>query len=103
MHDQVSHVKSANIATAKNQLSRLLKRVQRGETILITDRARPVALLSPVQAADDVVAALIAEGAVLPPRQSPLDVEAFLKMPRPRLAATHSLTQAVLEEREEGR
>jgi len=96
-------MKSANIATAKNQLSRLLKRVQRGETILITDRTRPVALLCPVSATDDMVARLIAEGAVLPPRQSSLDVDAFLGMPRPRLSAKQSLAQAVLEEREEGR
>lgn len=40
-------MKTANIATAKNELSRLLRRVKRGETIVITERTRPVARLPP--------------------------------------------------------
>ncbi len=34
---------------AKTQLSRLLDQVERGETIVITRRGKPVARLSPVQ------------------------------------------------------
>lgn len=48
-------MKTASIATAKNQLCRLIKRVKRGETILITDRNHPVARLQPVPQADSAL------------------------------------------------
>lgn len=38
-------MKKATITEAKNQLSALVARVRHGETIVITDRGRPVALL----------------------------------------------------------
>ncbi|MHB1310353.1 MAG: type II toxin-antitoxin system Phd/YefM family antitoxin, partial [Limisphaerales bacterium] len=41
-------MKTASIAMAKNQLSRLLRQVRGGESILITDRNQPVARLQPV-------------------------------------------------------
>lgn len=44
-------MKKASISETKNGLSRLLERVRRGETILITDRDRPVARLEPVGSA----------------------------------------------------
>jgi prevent-host-death family protein len=40
-----NHMKKATITEAKNQLSALIDRVQHGETIVITDRGRPVARL----------------------------------------------------------
>ena len=43
-----SHVKIATITQAKNQLSALIDRVRHGETVLITDRGRPVARLESV-------------------------------------------------------
>lgn len=96
-------MKSASIATAKNQLSRLLRRVKQGETILITDRNHPVARLEPVLASDDTLGQLHAAGILSPPNGAPLDVRAFLAGPRPRLTAARSLTAAVLAEREENR
>lgn len=94
-------MKTANIATAKNQLSRLLKRVKRGETILITDRNHPVARLEPVSETDDTLQRLQALGVLTPPNQGPLDVRAFLKAPRAKLRPNHALSAAVLSEREE--
>jgi len=41
-------MKRASVSETKNHLSELLERVRRGETILITDRDRPVARLEPV-------------------------------------------------------
>jgi prevent-host-death family protein len=41
-------MKIATISEAKNGLSALLDRVRHGESILITDRSRPVARLEPV-------------------------------------------------------
>ncbi|MBX9578159.1 MAG: type II toxin-antitoxin system prevent-host-death family antitoxin [Chthoniobacterales bacterium] len=42
----------ANISTAKNNLCSFLEKVQRGETIIISDRNHPIAILSPYQATE---------------------------------------------------
>lgn len=52
----------------KNNLSRYLDRVQHGEEIIVTAHGRPVARLSAVDHPNDRLAALIASGAVRPPR-----------------------------------
>jgi prevent-host-death family protein len=41
-------MRTATITEAKNQLSALIDRVRHGETVLITDRGRPVARLESV-------------------------------------------------------
>jgi prevent-host-death family protein len=47
-------MKKATITEAKNQLSALIDRVRHGETIVITDRGRPVArLMSALTGAED--------------------------------------------------
>lgn len=98
-------MKTASIATAKNELSRLLQRVRRGETILITDRNRPVARLQPLEgeASSATLEPLYAAGVLSPPVGGPLDPVAFLRADRPRLKPGRSLASAVLSEREEGR
>jgi len=49
-----SQMKKATITEAKNQLSALIDRVRHGETIVITDRGRPVArLMSALTGAED--------------------------------------------------
>lgn len=96
-------MKTANIATAKNQLSRLIKQVKRGETIVITDRQHPVACLRPVGRTEDAIGRLQAIGLLTPPRGDALKVRAFLAAPRAKLAANTSLTAAVIAERQEGR
>jgi prevent-host-death family protein len=42
----------ASITEAKNNLSALIDRVRRGETVIICDRNRPVARLQPVEQGD---------------------------------------------------
>ena len=46
-------MKRATISETKNGLSALLDRVRHGESILITDRSRPVARLEPVLSTGD--------------------------------------------------
>jgi prevent-host-death family protein len=46
-------MKTATISETRNSLSALLDRVRHGETVLITDRGRPVARLQPVASAED--------------------------------------------------
>jgi len=95
-------MKTANIATAKNNFSRLIELVKAGETIVITERQRPVAQLQPLEGVGPSLAALVA-GGVLSPPGVPLDVVSFLEAPRPSIFDRNSLVGAVMEEREEGR
>jgi prevent-host-death family protein len=95
-------MKSANIAVAKNQFSRLIDRVKDGESILITERNRPVARLEPLLDHGSALEALHSDG-LLTPSVSRLDLAAFMAMPATGLSATQSLSQAVIEEREESR
>ena len=96
-------METANIATAKNQFSRLINRVKHGETILITDRDKPVARLQPLDASDDTTLANLHVSGLLSPPQGRLDLDKFRTEPRATLSATASLTAAILTEREEGR
>jgi len=93
---------TANIATTKNQLSRLLERVKQGETILITDRQRPVARLQPLAPADAGLEGLVSSGVITAPEQA-LDFAEFLATPCAESRPGCELAAAVIEEREEGR
>jgi prevent-host-death family protein len=93
----------SNIASAKSQFSRLIDLVKQGETVLITERNKPVATLQPlVPSSSAGMDALYACGLLTPPRK-PLDLAAFLAAPRASLTPEKSLARAILEEREEGR
>ncbi len=97
-------MKEASISETKNGLSRLLERVRRGETILITDRDRPVARLEPVGA----VLAAEAEGRLDRLRRAGLLrlgqgglAERIVSQPAPRVSRKGaSAVAALLEERE---
>ena len=52
----------------KNNLSRYLDRVQRGEEIIVTEHGRPIARLSAIDEQTDRLTALVASGAVRPPK-----------------------------------
>lgn len=47
-------MRSMKIAALKNELSATLRRVEAGEAVLVTDRDRPVAVLTPVLDDDGV-------------------------------------------------
>ena len=93
----------SNIASAKSHFSRLIERVKQGETILITDRNKPVATLQPISSGTLAgLEALHAIGLLSPPSKE-LDLSSFLSARRPALRAEVSLTSAVIAEREESR
>lgn len=52
----------------KNSLSAHLEKVKVGQHIVVTERGRPIARLSPVDADVDRMAALVAAGIVQPPQ-----------------------------------
>jgi prevent-host-death family protein len=77
----------------KNNLSRYLDRVQGGEDVIVTERGKPVARLSSIDASTDRLAELIATGVVRPPKRS--------KRSRPaqRLTPKGSVSDLVAEQR----
>jgi len=58
---------TVGIAELRQNLSRHLERVKRGERLLVTDRNRVVAELGPPPASGSALDRLIAEGRVSPP------------------------------------
>jgi len=97
-------MKKASITEAKNNLSKLIQEVKRGNSILIMDRRIPVAILEPLyegRALDfDWTRVLIREGLAAGPRRS-LDVEHFLNRKKAKLTGGKSAVRTLLEEREE--
>jgi prevent-host-death family protein len=100
-------MKTATITQTKNGLSALLDRVQHGETIVITDRSRPVARLEPVATAEHQgpdegrLARLERAGLMRRGRGGP-DKE-ILKTDPPRPQAGADVLAALLDERRSGR
>jgi prevent-host-death family protein len=81
------------IRELKNGLSRYIDRVRNGEEVIVTDRGRPVAKLSALDAPDDRLADLVAAGAVRPPTSR------TRYLPRARLKSTGSVSDLVSEQR----
>lgn len=92
-------MKVASIASAKNQLRKLLKCVQRGESVLITDRRQPVAQLVPVDQPDKAMAGLVSQGQLIARKGPPLDPRKLFALPAPKLPERASVSRAVVEER----
>ena len=99
-------MKKSSISETKNRLSELLERVRRGETILITDRDRPVARLEPVGSglAAEVEGRLgrLERAGMLRLGRGEL-VERIFAEPAPRPKKGASAVAALLEERNNGR
>ena len=101
-----SHVKKATITEAKNQLSALIDRVRHGETIVITDRGRPVArlvsaLTGAAQDPDGRLARLERRGGLR--RATALPPRALIARKMSPTKRPSGVLGALLEERQEGR
>lgn len=99
-------MKTASISEAKNALSALIDRVRKGETVVITDRSRPVAQLAPLDATTKVgtdawLADLERKGIIRRPKRK--GVPGCLLRPPIRLPEGVSVLEALLEERRNGR
>lgn len=95
---------TASVSEAKNQLSALLKLVQAGQSVVITDRGVPVARLEPVQLGAGVpprMLALAQQGLVRLPAREP--DASWLDLPRPTPTPGPSLSSLVIDERRSGR
>jgi prevent-host-death family protein len=58
---------TVGVAELRQNLSRYLRRVQRGERLIVTDRNRPVAELGPPASAGSALDRLVAEGRIARP------------------------------------
>lgn len=97
-------MENVSISQLKNQLSAYLKKVEAGQTVVVTDRNKPVARLEPIAAAgreSDRIAMLLQQGLVSMPKAPPLSIEEIRK--RRPVAPGARLLEALLEERESGR
>lgn len=79
----------------RQNLSKYLRRVQRGERLEVTERGTPVAVLAPIGTPESGLERLVAEGRVTAPRR---DLVALLP---PRGRASTRLSDALRDERDE--
>lgn len=99
-------MKIASITETKNQLSALLDAVRQGETVIITDRDKPVARLEPMNVhsyadSDGRLAQLERNGTIR--RAAAGASKRVLKQRPPRAAKGGSVLKALLAERDETR
>jgi prevent-host-death family protein len=87
------------VTDLRNNLSAHLKNVEAGESVLVTDHRKPVAILQGLgdRFPMEQLAALAAAGIITPP-QKPLSVGQFLKLPKGE--SSRSLTSAICEDRD---
>ena len=89
----------AGVAKLKARLSEYLARVRAGDDVLITEHGRPIARIVAVAGDEEELADLERRGLV---RVGTMRLpRGFLDLPRPKASA--SVTEALLEERREGR
>lgn len=95
-------MKTAGVSDLKIQLSRYLSRVKAGEEIVVTERGRPIARLSPLGAAAPELESLrdLERGGLIRLGSGRLP-KSFWKLARARDPEA-SLREAVAEERETG-
>ena len=101
-----SVMKMATITQTKNNLSALIHEAQRGETIIVLDRKKPVARIESIAPANDEEDAarldrLQREGILLKPRDTSLD--GILNSRPRRIGKGAGAVHALCKEREEGR
>jgi prevent-host-death family protein len=94
-------MKRATLTETKNNLSAIIDRVRRGETVLLLDRGRPVARIEPAIAPaahpDDHLERLERQG-VISRASSPPPLDLIRQRP-PRARGNTSILQALLDER----
>lgn len=81
------------IRELKNGLSKYIDRVRAGEEVIVTDRGRPVARLSAIDASEDRLADLVAAGVVRAP------ISRTRHVPARRIKATAPVSDLVAEQR----
>ena len=104
-HGHNGDMKNANISDLRNHLSEYLRRVRKGEAVLICDRERPIARLEHVGAAGCDLPSYYHEavksGFVRPPQKRDDALRTFAPPSTPKRPA--GLVEALIAERRAGR
>jgi prevent-host-death family protein len=79
----------------RQNLSKYLRRVERGERLEVTEHGRPVAVLAPLGTAETPLARLIAAGRAVPPSEN------ILELLPPRGRTSTRTSEALADERAE--
>jgi len=85
--------KQVGVRELRQNLSRYLERIKRGERLEVTEHGRAVAVLAPLSPAEGAMARLVAAGRVIPPVQ---DLDRLLP---PEGPTSTTLSRALAEER----
>jgi len=98
--DASSSTRQVGVRELRQNLSVYLDRVKDGERLEVTEHGRPVALLVPLPPEGDALERMIADGRVIPASG---DLGEYLRThpPLPPLPGTKTLTQILLEMRDE--
>lgn len=94
-----STMASVGVRELRQRASELLRRVEQGETIEITDRGRPVAVLAPLPASGGVLEHLIATGEVAAAQREAAALPPPLKLPPGAVTPSERLRQLRDDER----
>ena len=87
--------RQVGVRELRQTLSKYLRRVERGERLEVTDHGRPVAVLSPLPAADRALTRLISAGRLVAP-----EGELVALLP-PEGRSTTKLSRALQAQRED--
>jgi len=89
---------NVSVSELKNHLSAHLERVQAGDSVLVLDRRKPIAVIEPVGygTGPGALEALIVSGTVQPPAAPSAPLE-FLSLPKGQCGGVKA---AILEERD---
>lgn len=90
---------AVGVRQLKNSLTRYLRLVEKGHSVLVTSRNRPVAVLrkpdrNTARTQEEVIAALVAEGKLLP-AEKPGPLQPF----KPRKLRGKPFSQSIIEDR----
>jgi prevent-host-death family protein len=101
MSEVESKMRTVNVATLKNNLSRYLRDVRRGEEILIRDRNVPIAKIVPLSSTDDSEAELLelAAQGLIKLGEGPLP-DSFFDLPGPNISVDE-IVAVIRAERDE--
>ena len=98
-------MKNASISQLRDHLSEYLRNVRKGETVIVYDRATPVARLEPIPAsireAPRPYREALATGILTPPRIVDDVLQKFTRPPKSKRPSR--LVDALIEERQAGR
>ena len=87
--------RQVGVRELRQNLSKYLDRIKRGERLEVTEHGRPVAVMAPLPAAQDALDRLVASGRVMAPSGD------LLSLLPPKGRPTQDLSRALGESRED--